>query len=97
MKKFGLITFILFIPILLFAQSDGAGAIIGYLLLYAFGFAIAFVIFLALRSVVLWYWKVYDIIKNQELQIYEQKQTNYLLETQNELLNKLLGNKTDKV
>ncbi len=39
-------------------------------------------VFLLLRSIMLWYWKVDIIVKNQEIQ-------NKLLKNQNELLEKL--------
>lgn len=52
------------------------GEFIGILI----GAVICVLIFLALRQVVLWYWKVEDIIKNQEL-------TNKLLSNNNALLN----------
>lgn len=45
---------------------------------------IGILLFLALRQVVLWYWKVDTIIKNQEL-------TNQLLSSNNSLLNEQIA------
>lgn len=45
---------------------------------------VCFLLFLALREVVLWYWKVDTIIKNQEV-------TNKLLHHNNALLNEQIA------
>lgn len=95
MKKLIIISFILFFPMILFAQSGG-DSFVGTLIETIFIMAIAVGMFLILRSLVLWYWKVYDIINNQEKQIYEQQQTNDLLKKQIEILNKLLPPKDEK-
>lgn len=47
--------------------------------------AVAIGVFLLIRSIVLWYWRVNDIVKNQNRQI-------QLMTEQNALLEKLLGN-----
>lgn len=89
MKKLTFISLILFLPVISFAQS-GTDSIVGTLIETILIMAIAVGIFLILRSLVLWYWKVYEIILNQEKQIFEQQQTNILLKKQTEALNKLL-------
>jgi len=79
-------------PILLFAQ-DGysrGNSLLGVFTLFLIGLAIALGVFLLIRSLMLWYWKVYELLQNQKNQIYEQQQTNYLLTVQNELLMKHL-------
>lgn len=96
MKKSILITLILFFPMLLFAQAGG-DSLVGTLTLTVFIIAIAIGAFLILRSLVLWYWKVYEIIGNQEKQIHEQQQTNNLLKNQIEILKKLLPVKDNQV
>lgn len=55
-----------FFPFISFAQSDSVnyGGIVGALI----GIGIAILIFLALRQIVLWYWKVEIIIQNQQEQ-----------------------------
>jgi len=95
MKKLALIVITLFTPLFLFAQS-GTDSFIGTLIETVIIMAIAVGIFLILRSLVLWYWKVYDIIGNQEKQIFEQQQTNHLLEKQIEVLNRLLPSKKEQ-
>ncbi|MDB5154672.1 MAG: hypothetical protein JWR54_3423 [Mucilaginibacter sp.] len=96
MKKITLSLTLLLVPVLLFAQAGGSdSSIFGTLMLFLIGFAIALGIFLLIRSLMLWYWKVYDILQNQANQVYEQKQTNYLLGQQIELLNKHLGINSD--
>jgi len=96
MKKLLLFTISLLAPCLLFAQASTGDSFVGALLLTVFIMGIAVGIFLILRSLVLWYWKVYEIIGNQEKQIFEQHQTNNLLKKQIEILNKLLPPKDEK-
>jgi len=52
-------------PVIAFAQDGGytAGPIIGILI----GLALCVGLFLALRSLMLWYWKIDTIVKNQEM------------------------------
>ena len=71
-------------PGLIFAQTDGAGDgshLVAILLVCLF-------LFFACRVVMLWYWKVYDIIDNQKAQIREQQATNALLKQLVDKLNK---------
>ena len=82
-----LITFFIFLPVFVFAE--GSGEFLGMLFIALISLGIGIGIFLILRGVVLWYWKVYDIIENQTKLIYEQQRTNYFLEVQNQLLEKL--------
>jgi hypothetical protein len=87
-KLITILTFLL-APVLSFAQSD-TGSIVGSLLIAFIVCAVALGIFLLIRSIMLWYWKVPELLQNQKQQIYEQQQTNYLLTVQNELLTKQL-------
>ena len=65
------------VPIAAFAQSGetpGASIIGGIFII-----AICIGLFFAFRGIVLWYWKVDTILKNQEEQIRTQRATNSLL------------------
>lgn len=55
-------------------SSDG-GSIVVFLIFLAVGL----VVFLLLRGVVLWYYKIFDLLNNQKEQISLQKETNELL------------------
>jgi hypothetical protein len=74
-KKFTIA--VLFIPAFAYAQVDGSAGIgaIGFLI----GLGICLIVFLALRQVVLWYWKIETLIKNQEAQLKAQQANNHLL------------------
>lgn len=62
MKKLLLISS-MFIPSILFAQSgDGLNDFVGFIVVLF----IAAILFYFLRGVMLWYWKVDTIVKNQE-------------------------------
>jgi len=69
------------LPTLTFAQSAAGGDIPG-IFSFIIAIAIAIGIFIALRAVMLWYWKVDIIIQNQEKLIKTQQETNELLERQ---------------
>lgn len=62
--KHKLLLILLLSPTLLFAQyqSDGISTFMGV----AFGIAILVGLFYFFRSILLWYWKVDEIVKNQE-------------------------------
>jgi len=94
MKKLPTLLILLLAPGLLFAQAAAMSdsSAFGVLMLFLIGCAIALGIFLLIRSVMLWYWKVYELLQNQKNQIYEQQQTNCLLSQQIELLSKHLKN-----
>lgn len=70
MKKH-LTSLLLVLPGTVFAQSSSG---VGEAIAFIFVFAIAVGLFLLFRGVVLWYWKVNDIVKNQE-------ETNRLLKS----------------
>jgi len=55
--------------------------------LVAIACVIAFLVavFLLMRHVVLWYWKVDEIVKNQKQQLFDQQEIIRLLQKQNEL------------
>jgi len=84
MKK--LLTLLAFaIPSLCYSQaystntSSGSGGFVGAILFLG----LAILILLALRSIMLWYWKVDTMLKNQET-------TNKLLKNNNDLLNEYI-------
>ena len=66
MKK--LLTLFLLSPIVVFAQS-ASGVFDGALIRVLISFLFALVVFLIIRGVMLWYWRVNDIIKRQDTQI----------------------------
>jgi len=70
----------LLIPSLAFSQAGSfdSGSLIGGLI----ALAILIAIFLVLREVVMWYWKINTIINNQAQQIRTQQETNNLLSEQ---------------
>jgi len=70
------------IPTAVFAQSDSSGTIYAALI----ALAILLIIFLALREVVMWYWKVNTIVDNQIKLIRTQQETNNLLSEQISLM-----------
>lgn len=70
MKKH-LTSLLLVLPATVFAQSSSG---VGEAIAFIFVFAIAVGLFLLFRGVILWYWKVNDIVKNQE-------ETNRLLKS----------------
>ena len=96
MKKLILVILALFTPGLLFAQADSNSSMLPTLFTALFVFGFCLVIFLIIRSLVLWYWKVYVIIENQEKQIAEQHQTNNLLKIQIDLLKKAFPDNEQK-
>ncbi|QNN41408.1 hypothetical protein [Pedobacter roseus] len=65
-KLMSLIVLLGFCPFVSFAQSESVnyGSLFGALI----GIGIAILVFLALRQLVLWYWKVEIIIQNQQEQ-----------------------------
>jgi len=67
-------------PALAYAQgqSIASGSIIGGVVTLV----VLFLLFLALREVVMWYWKINTIIENQATQIRTQQETNNLLSEQ---------------
>jgi hypothetical protein len=67
-------------PTLAFAQgqSIASGSLIGGVITLV----VLFLLFLALREVVMWYWKINIIIENQAQQIKTQQETNNLLSEQ---------------
>lgn len=65
MKKYFL-TLLALSPIPLFAQSYGSSGDFGGLAGLVVGILIFVLIFLALREVMTWYWKINAIIQNQE-------------------------------
>lgn len=66
MKK-ALLIFLNIIPCSIYAQAGRSdGGIIGNIAYLLFVIAIFVGIFLLLRSIVLWYWKVDEVIKNQQ-------------------------------
>lgn len=74
MKK-ALLIFLNIIPCSIYAQAGRFNSgIIGNVAYLLFVIAIFVGIFLLLRSIVLWYWKVDEVIKNQQ-------ESNKLLET----------------
>lgn len=84
MKKISF-TFLASLPLLANAQSElgsNFGGLIGGL--FVIGFAV--LLFIVFRQIVLWYWKVDLIIKNQEIQIRSQQETNNLLSEQISIL-----------
>lgn len=66
------------LPSFAFAQSGSSPTLLGGL----FALLIIVLIFLALREVVMWYWKVNTIIANQEKLLKTQGETNDLLSEQ---------------
>lgn len=67
MKKLkSLIVLLAFSPLASFAQSESfnSGSLIGFIIAIVIGI----LMFLALRQIVLWYWKVEIIIQNQQEQ-----------------------------
>lgn len=66
MKK--LLTMFLLSPVVVFAQSDSS-MFSGGLISFIISFLFALVVFLIIRGVMLWYWRVNDIIKRQDTQI----------------------------
>lgn len=84
MKKI-LFIFLAFLPLISNAQAEAASSfsgLIGGLMVIG----VAILIFLVFRQIVLWYWKVDLIIKNQEIQIRSQQETNNLLSEQISIL-----------
>lgn len=65
MKK--ILTLILLSPAAAFAQSD-SGMFAGGLVAFVFSILIALAIFLVIRGLMLWYWKVDKIVNNLEQQ-----------------------------
>ncbi len=65
-------------PTFAFAQSSSSQTLFGGL----FALLIIVLIFLALREVVMWYWKINAIIENQEKLLKSHKETNNLLSEQ---------------
>jgi hypothetical protein len=62
------------------------------------GIAFFALIFLAVRSVMLWYWKINDIISNQQEQTAVMQRQNLLIEQQTQILKELkaqIGNNPD--
>ena len=55
------------------------------------------IIFFIFRGVLLWYWKIFEILAYQREQLNEQKATNTLLKEQNELLNRMLTKDEQKL
>lgn len=76
--KTNLTVIALIIPAVASAQSGLSGSFFGALI----GLAIVILIFLLLREVVMWYWKINAIIENQEKQLNSQQETNNLLSEQ---------------
>lgn len=66
------------LPSFAFAESGSSQTLLGGL----FALLIIVLIFLALREVVMWYWKVNTIIANQEKLLKTQGETNSLLNEQ---------------
>ncbi len=81
MKKLTTI-FLATTPALGFSQvyTDSPGSSAGGIVMFLIGLAFFLLIFLVLRQVVLWYWKIDTIIKNQQEQIQAQRTTNILLD-----------------
>ncbi|MDR6943024.1 hypothetical protein [Mucilaginibacter pocheonensis] len=73
-------------------QSTGAPEIITILIV----FGIAIVIFLVIRSLMLWYWKVDVVLNNQEAQTSLLQKQNNLIQEQNELLKLFIANRLAK-
>lgn len=68
MKK-QLLTLALVAPLTLKAQAAVERTDFGSIFAFLFAVGICILIFLALRQIMLWYWKVDTIIQNQEKQI----------------------------
>jgi hypothetical protein len=83
MKK-TLTTVSVFIPLMGYSQSSANAT--GGLLTGLFIIGISVLVFFALRQVMLWYWKVEKVLKNQEEQLKAQHTTNSLLYELNTLL-----------
>ncbi|CAM4305168.1 hypothetical protein SAMN06265348_110276 [Pedobacter westerhofensis] len=75
-RKFTLVALLL--PTATFAQSSTSSKLFYSLM----GFGIVILVFLVLREVVMWYWKVNTIIDNQVKLIRTQQETNNLLTEQ---------------
>ncbi|WP_152439724.1 hypothetical protein [Arcticibacter svalbardensis] len=73
------------LPVMAFAQDGGytAGPVIGILI----GLALCVGLFLVLRSLMLWYWKIDSIVRNQEM-------TNEILKSISKSIEE--GNKINK-
>ncbi len=83
MKK-TLLTFAMLIPTLLFAQSrNGTDDFIAFVVVLV----IAAIVFFFLRGVMLWYWKIDTIVKNQEETNRLLKSTLRRLESKDDYLN----------
>jgi hypothetical protein len=91
MKKLLLIALALFVPCLLFAQAgiSPGGETFATIV-------VVVIVFFVVRGIMLWYWKIYDILDKQIEQIKEQKITNTLLKEQNEILSKSLLKNTEQ-
>ena len=76
---------------LIIAQSS-SGEFFSTLIPVLLVMAVMFGVFLIIRELVLWYWKVNTIVNNQEAQLNEQRLTNQLLKQQNDLLKSLVEN-----
>jgi uncharacterized protein YpmB len=69
----------------------------GALLAFLLAAAIFLGIFLIIRSIMLWYWKIDVIVKNQEEQTMLLMQQNELLRTQNDLIAEFKSQSGSKV
>ncbi|MBE5322139.1 hypothetical protein IM793_23500 [Pedobacter sp. MR2016-19] len=100
MKK-SILTLLALLPLISFGQAyaEPSGTPLGAFLMFLLGLAVFLIIFLALRQVVLWYWKVETLLKNQNEQtriltsIYNSiEENNRLTQSQIELV---IGKDTD--
>jgi len=69
MKK-PILTFLALLPLICFGQANAEmiGTPLGGFVMFLLGLTVFLIIFLALRQVVLWYWKVETLLKNQNEQ-----------------------------
>jgi len=73
-------------------QMEGFGNLFSGLMILFLVVVIMFGIFLLIRSLILWYWKISIIVENQEKQLEEQQKTNAVLEKIHSYQNKEVVN-----
>ncbi|HEY8784351.1 MAG TPA: hypothetical protein VIM16_22175 [Mucilaginibacter sp.] len=72
---------------ILLQESSGIGA--QQIIIGLFALAFLAIVFLAIRSILLWYWRVDVIVRNQEAQTGLLQRQNDLMEEQTEVLKEL--------
>jgi uncharacterized membrane protein YjgN (DUF898 family) len=75
--------------IILQAADNGTSATVSIILRVLLVFGICAVIFILIRTILLWYWKVDVIVNNQAQQTMLIQQQTQLLERQNQILTEL--------